>query len=393
MKKAFIIFLAFLPTLFCSAQDTITVMHYNLLQYGNYGSAYAGCNEASNNTQQKDEYIRDILDYVRPDILTVNEFGASQSILNSFVSHNLNINGTNYWKTSNICNLSGSSIVNCIFYNSNKLTMKKHTSIATSVRDIDFFELYFNTSSLLSNDTVKLVCVVAHLKAGTGATNESKRREMIQLAMNHIERNYPNENLLIMGDFNLYSSSESAYQLLTSTYPNSDILFMDPLGNEGVGPWNENPIYSKYHTQSTNRVSVDCKSSGGLDDRFDFILMSDEIGFGYRDLRYVTDSYWAVGNDGEHLNRAINENGNNSVPAEVATALFNNSDHLPIQMRLAVNAKLGVNDALAQSSFQGMAQPNPTKDFTNVCFYNEKAGSVSFDVYNVQGQLVKQHQE
>ena len=54
-------------------QSTITVMQYNLLQYGNYASGYADCYETNNNTQEKDEAIRTILDYVNPDILTVCE--------------------------------------------------------------------------------------------------------------------------------------------------------------------------------------------------------------------------------------------------------------------------------------------------------------------------------
>ena len=86
------------------AQDTLTVMQYNLLYYGNYQSGYADCYETNNNTQQKDEYIRTILDYVKPDIFTVCEFGAPQQLLDDFVRHNLNIGNVNYWQTDNILN-------------------------------------------------------------------------------------------------------------------------------------------------------------------------------------------------------------------------------------------------------------------------------------------------
>ena len=46
------------------AQDTLTVMQYNLLEYGNYNSGFAECYETNNNTQRKDECIRLLLDYV-----------------------------------------------------------------------------------------------------------------------------------------------------------------------------------------------------------------------------------------------------------------------------------------------------------------------------------------
>ena len=80
------------------AQDTITVMQYNLLEYGNYQSGFADCYETNNNTQHKDECIRTILNYVKPDIFTVCEFGATAALQNDFLRHNLNINGADYWQ-------------------------------------------------------------------------------------------------------------------------------------------------------------------------------------------------------------------------------------------------------------------------------------------------------
>ena len=48
-----------------SAQDTLTVMQYNLLYYGNYNTSYYSCFETNNNTQRKDECIRTIMGYVK----------------------------------------------------------------------------------------------------------------------------------------------------------------------------------------------------------------------------------------------------------------------------------------------------------------------------------------
>jgi len=123
-----------------------------------------------------------------------------------------------------------------------------------------------------------LTCVIAHLKAGTGSDNESKRKMMIENTMRYLENNYRERNVLIMGDFNLYSSSEPAYQALTNetAYPHS--YFIDPLYPYGVGNWNSNYNFKEYHTQSTHKDSdSNCHSSGGMDDRFDFILMSENI--------------------------------------------------------------------------------------------------------------------
>ena len=372
-----------LPT---QAQDTITVMQYNLLEYGNYNSGFADCYETNNNTQRKDECIRTLVDYVKPDILTVCEFGATQALLNSFMSHNLNINGVNYWKSDNIINYANSNIINHIFYDSRKMELIRHVALRTNPRDTDIYELYLKTKTLQAGDTIKLVCIVAHPKAGQGY--EASRRALMQIAMDYVNQHYAADNVLIMGDFNMYGASESGYRLLTQTYSNPQICFMDPLYNVGgVGEWNNNSQYAQFHTQSTRSYSDECFSSGGLDDRFDFILMADEIAFSYNHLRYVQNSYHAVGNDGQHFNLSIDQYGNSAVPPVVAEALFDGSDHLPVTMKIAVDMKLGIaeND---KPILQATLAPNPTKGEVKVFFRQPKDGTVRFGVYSLQGQVV-----
>lgn len=366
MKRFFALWIFLLLVGGLHAQDTITVMQYNLLEYGNYNSAWASCDESTNNTQEKDACIRTILDYVRPDILTVNEFGASQAILDDFIRHNLNINGVDYWKSDNIVNYANSNIINHIFYNSSKMELERHAVIRTSLRDIDAYELYFKTTGLAAHDTVRLVCIVAHLKAGDGSTNEGTRRAMLNNAMYWVEENCPNDNVLIMGDFNMYSASESGYRLLTQTYENPDARFVDPLSLvNGVGNWDNNYQFAQFHTQSTKSWVdyPDCPSGGGMDSRFDIMMMSDEIYMGFNSLKYVNGSFHAVGNDGLHFNQSINNSYNNAVPATVADALYGASDHLPITMKLKLFANLDVDENVV-TDFR--VYPNPAGDRLNV---------------------------
>ena len=382
-----ILFLLFLCTIqLANAQDTLTVMQYNLLEYGNYQSGFADCYETNNNTQHKDECIRTIIDYVKPDIFTVCEFGATQQLLTDFLRHNLNINGADYWQSDNIINYTGSNIINHIFFDSRKMGLKKHVALRTQPRDTDVYELYLKTPSLAAGDTIKLICIVAHPKAGQGY--ESQRRALMQIAMDHVNQYYPTDNVLIMGDFNMYGASESGYRLLTQTYSNPSICFMDPVANMGgVGEWNNNNQFTAFHTQSTRSYSEECFSGGGLDDRFDFILMADEIAFSYNHLRYIQGSYKAIGNDGHHFNMSVDQGNNLSVPAEVAEALFDASDHLPVTMKIAVDAKLGVEDNTAQS-LQVCVAPNPASDKVVVHFFNPANDNVQFELYSLQGQLM-----
>jgi hypothetical protein len=372
-----------LPT---QAQDTITILQYNLLEYGNYNSGFAECFETNNNTQRKDECIRILKDYVQPDIITVCEFGATQALLTGFLKHNLNINGATYWKSDNIINYANSNIINHIFYDSRKMELKRHVALRTNPRDTDIYELYLKTKSLAAGDTIKLICIEAHPKAGQGY--EASRRALMQVAMDYVNLNYPDDNVLIMGDFNMYGASESGYRLLTRTYSNPDICFMDPLSIVGgVGEWSSNNQYASFHTQSTRSYSEECFSGGGLDDRFDFILMADEIAFSYNHLRYVQGSYKAIGNDGHHFNQSVDQGYNTAVPAEVAEALYDASDHLPVTMKIAVDVHLSVSEN-DQPRMQASIAPNPATNIATVYFNNPKAGQVRFEILSLQGQVV-----
>ena len=361
--------------LFCiipstNAQDTLTVMQYNLLYYGNT----AICNESVNNTQRKDECIRTLMDYVKPDILTVCEFGATQALLDNFMRHNL----PDYWQSDDIINYAHSNIINHIFYDSRKMALKKHVALRTNPRDTDVYELYMKTPSLVAGDTIKLVCIVAHPKAGMNY--QSERRALMQVAMDYVNTHYADDNVLIMGDFNMYRASETGYQLLTRTYSNPNVLFVDPLANAGgVGEWNNNIQFAPFHTQSTRRYSDECFSSGGLDDRFDFILMSDEIYMGFNRIKYLNESFHAVGNDGRHFDQSIDQNGNDAVPPVVAEALFDGSDHLPVTLKLSVFAHLDVDEHLGESF---LVYPNPADDQITVTINGD------YRITNVFGQIM-----
>ena len=386
MKRLLLVFgfliIGFLPL--SAQQSTITVMQYNLLQYGNYASGYADCYETNNNTQQKDEAIRTILGEVRPDILTVCEFGKPQSLQTDFLKHNLNINGAVYWKTDNIINYANSSIINHIFYDSRKMELKSHVALRTDPRDTDVYELYMKTPGLLAGDTIKLVCIVTHPKAGMGY--EAERRTTMQKAMDYVSQHYAHENVLIMGDFNMYRSSETGYQLLTKTYSNPDVLFVDPVANlGGVGSWNNNSQFARFHTQSTRRYSDECFSSGGLDDRFDFILMSDEIYMGFNRIKYVNNSFYAVGNDGNHFDQSIDQNGNSAVSPIVAEALFNCSDHLPVTLQMTVYSQLDVEENEA-TRFE--VYPNPTDGTLFVKTWFDTDDLSTYRIINLMGQTL-----
>ena len=386
MKKNCLFVLLFLLGFSISAiaqNDTLKVMQYNLLNYGN-NTGY--CTTTNNNINDKNGYIRTILTAYYPDILTVCEIGRGSNLPNDFLNNVLNINGLNYWMTSAGSNTgNSSSLINCIFYNSTKLTLTGHHTAQTYTRDVDVYDFTFKNDD---SGKIQLTCVIAHLKAGTGSDNESKRKMMAENTMRYLEANYRERNVLIMGDFNLYTSSEPAYQALTnqSTYPNS--FFIDPLYPYGVGAWNSNYNYKDYHTQSTHKDNdSNCHSSGGMDDRFDFILMSENIYGGRDGIRYIGGSYNTLGNDGNHYNKSINYPVNQAVSQAVADALYNNSDHIPVTMELVAYLNEDVNE-MNTNELSFDIFPNPASKEINIRFYQENLNRANILLINTLGQTV-----
>lgn len=383
MKKLSLILLLIVSFSAAFAQnDTLRVMQYNLLNYGN-NTSY--CNTTNNNINDKNGYIRTILTAYYPDILTVCEMGRSASLPNDFLNNVLNVNGLNFWMARGGANTNNSSLTNCIFYNSTKLTLIGQHVAQSNTRDIDVYDFKFKNDD---SGRIVLTCVIAHLKAGSSNDDANKRKIMAENTMRYLENNYRERNVLIMGDFNLYTSTEGAYQAFINrtAYPNS--YFIDPLYPYGVGAWNNNSYYEDYHTQSTHKDNdSDCHSSGGMDDRFDFILMSENIYGGRDGIRYIGNSYNALGNDGYRFNKSINNPTNYAVSQAVADALYNNSDHIPVTMELLVQYNIGV-DEYAENVLNFDIFPNPASDNINIRFYQDNLGKAKILLFNTLGQMV-----
>lgn len=360
------------------SQDTIRIMHYNLLMYGN---DFGGCNSSNNNINDKNGYLRTIVDHVKPDIITVNEIYKDPYYHDLILDSVLNINGVDYFARGNPPNLSNGYTLNEVYYNSQKFTLESNYAVATSVRDIDIFGMSYKVSNALNN--IDFYCVVAHLKAGNSQADATERANETNALMSYLDDNNAMGNYIMSGDFNVYTPSEQAFTNLI-LHPNEDIRFYDPI--DKIGEWHSNYFFANEHTQSTHSFG-ECHSGGGMDDRFDFILISDEIQDGTDDMEYITDSYWAVGQDGLHYNKSlIDSPENTSVPEDVLSALYNMSDHLPVIMDMIVTDKLG----FGESPFQNLkiSYNNPVKDNLEISFNNDQPMEIKFDLLDINGNMI-----
>ena len=384
MKK--IIFLTILLlSIKAYSADTLRVMQYNILAYGNYTSY---CTTNNNNINMKNNAMRIITQYVKPDIFAVNEISQWQPFHQQILDSVLNVNGVSKYKKVPYSNNAGSDIINMCYYNSEKLVYHSMVVPQSFVRDINIYRFYYKSPTLVNGDTAFISCIQAHLKAGDALSspqNPIDRDTMTTRLMRHLNTINKADNYMMMGDFNVYTSSEKCFQNLVS-HPNLNIRFYDPINK--MGNWNNNSSFANYHTQSTHTVSG-CAASGGMDDRFDFILLSNMILNGLGNYQYISNSYKALGNDGQHYNNAINASPqNNSVPANVLNSIYNNSDHLPIIVDLLVNTTVSVSETEKQSPFINLIFQNPVKDELNLFLPIEKELNCRINIINVQGQIL-----
>jgi len=314
-------------------QDTIKVMSYNLT---NYGNEIGGCTNASNGPTLKNPLFKTIIKYVKPDILGVCEMNTNPSYATGFLNNVLNTDGITYFKRSNFQVEPSGTITSLIYFNKEKFTLAKQSYVNTSYRLVHHFRLYMNTTALADGDTLWLNVLACHLKAGTASSDVTDRANMATAVRNYLNSFGKSENCLMLGDFNVYRSSEAAFQTLTSEGARKTYQFLDPINR--VGSWTANNAFKDVHTQCPIQNGNGCFAGGGLDDRFDFILMNSHLINDSAKIKYASGTYKAIGNDGQHYNTSIDASPTNtSAPAEVILALTKASDHLPVVAGLRIN--------------------------------------------------------
>ncbi|RMG77462.1 MAG: T9SS C-terminal target domain-containing protein [Bacteroidetes bacterium] len=346
------------------AQDTAKVMFYNVLNF------------SGNNPQRKDT-LKKIVQYYKPDIFMITEIKdllGSNYILNG----SLNVNGINYYAAANF--IDGPDSDNMLYYNSNKFGLVSQNNIPTDLRDINEYVLYYKSPNLANEDTIYLYCYVAHLKASQGYENE--RNLEAQAFIDYVNQKSNLKNVIFTGDLNLYGASEPAFSTLTN---GGNIKLYDPANR--VGEWHNNPSFSDVLTQSTRDSDIgDGGSIGGMDDRFDFILVSEDINTtGYNGVKYVSNSYHPIGQDGLRYDQSVISPANQDVPQDIATALYYMSDHLPVKMEVVLD-----NNLVTNTQFY----PQPRRE-TNI-YYNADAVKLkntdnirTVEVYNLLGVKLK----
>ena len=345
------------------SQDTVSVISYNLLRF--------------NSSTERNLHFRNIIEKIKPDILITQEMIGQESV-NNFLNNILkNINEK--YKAADFIDDEDTDIDQGLFYNSNKFSFISTSQIDGYPRPVYIFTLkHLDTGE-------QFVVYNLHLKASKGSENELARSDQVKELKNYISET--NSNFYIVaGDFNIYSTTESAYKDLFSITESGKGNLHDLINV--VGTYND-PSNANIHTQSTRTSQFGGGSHGGLDDRFDFILFSDSLMYG--DRIFVIDStYKSFGNDGMHYNSALNVGPNQEVSMNIANSLHDASDHLPVLVKIIFSNEKIHREVLNVESYSVsdklLFYPNPSKNKLNIQSDDHKINKL--EIYSLNGTKI-----
>ena len=294
--------------------STVRIMTYNILNYQDENS-------------REDDYAL-IIDFIQPDLIVAQEI-IGETGYSHFRSDVLDVIAPNSWASAPFTNQTAQQDI-ALYYKDDTFTFIStsvvYTAQSSGTRDVIQWVMLHNLSGIEFN------VYGVHLKASSGTSNANQRLQETTILRDHLNELDANF-FIVAGDFNIYSnnsSSEPAFDMLTGASDDNAGRLFDPI--DRIGHWHNNSSYSDVHTQSPRTSSFGGGANGGMDDRFDWLFVSQSILDETSSMYYVDGTYWAFGNDGNHFNDAINDGNNNSVSAEMADALHDASDHLPVYM-------------------------------------------------------------
>ncbi len=293
------------------------IMTYNILNY-------------QDDNQRETNYI-DILTAIEPNILIIQEILGNEGFLN-FKEDVLDVLNPNQWSSANFTNQSAQQDIALYYYHDMFTLLESNvveTAQSSGTRDVIEWVLMHNSSEVEFN------IYGAHFKASSGNSNAQQRLEEATILRNHLNQLAESSFFILAGDLNIYSNnseSEPCFEMLIGSQDNNNGQLFDPINR--IGHWHNNSSFADVHTQSPRTSSFGGGANGGMDDRFDWLLVSAQFLDESSNLKYIENSYVTYGNDGNHFNDAINSGSNSAVSNDIAEALHDASDHLPVYMDL-----------------------------------------------------------
>ena len=337
-----------LALLLAAPAHALRVVSYNLLNYpGSSGPARA-------------PYYRTILAPLSADVIVTGEMASTSGGETEFLNEVLNVMEPGQWAAVPFVNGNDSDAA-CFYRISAVQFLGQWSFYPNLANPLRLVHVYRIKPAGYTAAAAELRLYAAHLKASDTSADAARRLAEVTDIRDSMNAMPVGTHALALGDFNFYRSSEAGYQKFLESQANNLGRVYDLLP---AGSWHDGASYAAFHTQSPCKDGT-CASgaaTGGMDDRFDFILPTYNLGTG-QGLGVLTGTCIPVGNDGLHLNLNITDAPVIPEGADYASALKLASDHLPVRIDLQAPSKISTSPALAFGSVLIGAAPQ-SRDLT-----------------------------
>jgi len=226
-----------------------------------------------------------------------------------------------------------------VVYNTASLQLLSETTVGfTSVNGQPRQTLRYHFQPLIVGASTDFYLYNSHWKASDDQESRTRRQVEAQAIRSNADSLGQGMNIIYVGDYNLYTSSEAAFQTMIGV---GNGQAFDPINR--IGSWSDNPSFIDVFTQAPAVSPPSGLVGGGLDDRFDFQLISGELTDGLG-LDYRPGSYRAFGNNGSvAINNSVNIPSSTALGGlanrtTVLNLLTTVSDHLPVVADYVLNA-------------------------------------------------------
>jgi hypothetical protein len=277
---------------------------------------------------------------VRPvDILMLEEQTTLSGTTQAMVNLLNGIYGAGTYDRGTVTGYTTGSGTPCVVYNKNVVTLLEEKIVNTTSSSgpaRSTMRYKFQLNGYDSPDAV-FYTYVSHYKASDTTADAARRNVEAQLERADADALGSGVHIIYAGDLNLYAvSREPAWSTLTAA---GNGKAYDPAN--AAGDWHDNAAFKLVHTQSpVTTARYGGQVTGGLDDRFDFQLVSAAF-MDNQGLSYIAGSDRTFGNNGTHtMNGEIGSGTGASTT--VLNALMAVSDHLPVVADYQIPAKMQV---------------------------------------------------
>lgn len=204
----------------CAGQnDTVRISTYNPLNYGN----------SANPVAYKNQRLQPILQQIRPSIQCFNEVSTAKARAFDTLLKVM----PDTFEHGRVHNTTSTTQLDALFWKQVKFHLLRDTIICSDVRDIVAYDLYWYYPDLSTyHDTIKLTVITAHLKSSNTSADATARAGETQKVSAYLSWLNRTSNVVMLGDFNLYTSAETAYQNLTNP-ANANARLNDPANRPG----------------------------------------------------------------------------------------------------------------------------------------------------------------